>query len=198
METLSMTRILFSLAALCLLSAPIVTANDTPAASKKATGGLSVGDDVAAFLVTKVAGANDDNVKNGATLCYRCKYGQRPMVMVFTHTTGDAVPKLVEKLDAAVAKHSSEQLKGFVTLIGNEPEELTRQAKTLATQFGDKNVPIVVAKDSKNGPASYKLDPGTAVTVLIVNHSQVVARHNFAADQVDVAAVMKEVDEMLN
>ncbi len=214
-----MTRILFSLAALCLLTAPIVTADEPATANKQcctkdsctkdccskesctkdcSTKGLSAGDDVGAFLVTKVAGAKDDNVDNGDSLCYRCKYGQRPMVIVFTRVTDGSVPKLVEQLDAAVAKHSKNQLKGFVTLIGKEQKELTSEGQAMASKLGDKNIPIVVAKDSENGPSNYKLDANTAVTVVLVNHSQVVARHNFAADKVDVAAVMKQVNEMLN
>lgn len=191
-----MTRYLLSLAALCMLSAPIVSA-DEPTKDVADTG-LCAGDDVGAFLVTKVAGAADDDVDDGATLCYRCKYGQRPMVMIFTRTTDGAVSKLVEQVDAAVAKHSKEELKGLVTLIGSEPTKLTVQGKAMASKLKDKNVPIVVAKDNENGPAAYKLDADTDVTVVLVNQSQVVSRHDFAADKVDVAAVMKQVNEMLN
>lgn len=191
-----MTRYLLSLAALCMLSAPIVSADEST--KDAADKGLCAGDDVGAFLVTKVAGAANDDVDDGATLCYRCKYGQRPMVMIFTRTTDGSVSKLVEQVDAAVAKHSKEDLKGLVTLIGSEPTKLTVQGKAMASKLNDKNVPIVVAKDSENGPAAYKLDAKTDVTVVLVNQSQVVSRHDFAADKVDVAAVMKHVNEMLN
>lgn len=186
-----MTRFLLSLAALCMLSAPIVSAAE-------AAKGLCAGDGVGAFLVTKVAGASNDDVDDGATLCYRCKYGQRPIVMIFTRTTDGSVSKLIEQVDAAVAKHSKDDLKGLVTLIGSEPSKLTAQGKAMASKLNDKNVPIVVAKDTENGPANYKLDAKTDVTVLLVNQSQVVSRHDFAADKVDVAAVMKQVKEMLN
>lgn len=196
-----MTRFLLSLAALCLFSAPIVSA-DEPAKDCKGKDctakGLCAGDDVGVFLVTKVAGAANDDVDEGSTLCYRCKYGQRPMVMIFTRTTEGSVSKLVEQVDAAVAKHSDDELKGLVTLIGSESTKLTTQGKAMASKLKDKNVPIVVAKDTENGPANYKLDAKTDVTVLLVNQSQVVSRHEFAADKVDVAAVMKQVKEMLN
>ncbi|MFG0291072.1 MAG: hypothetical protein ACF8CQ_23095 [Rhodopirellula sp. JB044] len=186
-----MTRILFSLAALCLFTATTVTADD---ASK----GLCAGDNISMFLVTKVAGAEDDGVETGATTCYRCKYGQRPMVMVFTRSTDGEVANFVKKLDSTVAKHSDDQLKGLVTLIGGESSQLTDQAKEIAGKVDAKHVPIVVAKDTDNGPASYKLDDKTAVTVVLVNHSQVVARHDFSADNIDEAAVMNQVGEMLN
>ncbi|MCM2369548.1 hypothetical protein [Aporhodopirellula aestuarii] len=189
-----MTRILFSLAALCLFTASTVTADDSSDSSK----GLCAGDNISMFLVTKVAGAEDDGVEAGATTCYRCKYGQRPMVMVFTRSTDGAVAKFVKELDSTVAKHADDQLKGLVTLIGGESEDLTSQAKAIADKTDAKHVPIVVAKDTDNGPASYKLDDQTAVTVVLVNHSQVVARHDFAADKIDSAAVMTQVNEMLN
>ncbi|EMI44046.1 hypothetical protein [Rhodopirellula sp. SWK7] len=186
-----MTRFLFSLAALCLFTATTVSADET---SK----GLCAGDNISMFLVTKVAGAEDDGVETGATTCYRCKYGQRPMVMVFTRSTDGKVAEFVKELDSTVAKHSDDQLKGLVTLIGGESDKLTGQAKEIAGKVAAKHVPIVVAKDTDNGPASYKLDDSTAVTVVLVNHSQVVARHDFAADAIDSAAVMTQVNEMLN
>ncbi|TWT75139.1 hypothetical protein [Allorhodopirellula solitaria] len=194
-----MTRILFSLAALCLIGSPIVSAGDATASKDSADKGLCAGDKVGAFQVTKIAGGEGDSVKEGSTLCYRCKYGQRPMVMVFTRGTEGSVAKLVRRIDAAVVKHSDDELKGLVTLIGKEPEALTNDAKAMAKKLKNKkNVPIVVAKDAKNGPDSYKLNADTAVTVLLVNHSEVIARHDFAADQIDVPAVMKQVKEMLN
>lgn len=189
-----MTRYLLSLAALCLFTASSVSAAE-PAASAK---GLSAGDNISMFLVTKVAGAQDDGVETGATICYRCKYGQRPMVMVFTRSTDGSVTKLVKELDAAVAKHADDQLKGIVTLIGAKTDELTKQATEIADKVGAKHVPIVVAKDTSNGPESYQLNGETAVTVVLVNHSQVVARHDFAAGKVDTAAIIKDVNEMLN
>lgn len=189
-----MTRFLLSFAALCLFTASSVSAKE-PAASSP---GLSAGDNISMFLVTKVAGAEDDGVETGATTCYRCKYGQRPMVMVFTRSTDGSVTKLVKELDASVAKHTDEQLKGIITLIGAKTDDLTKQATEIADKVGAKHVPIVVAKDTANGPESYKLNGKTAVTVVLVNHSQVVARHDFAADQVDVAAIINEVNEMLN
>ena len=45
--------------------------------------GLEPGKLIGPFDVVKCAGP-DDNVKVGSELCYRCKYGARPMVMVFS------------------------------------------------------------------------------------------------------------------
>ncbi|WP_153555168.1 hypothetical protein [Roseimaritima sediminicola] len=156
---------------------------------------LKEGDPIGAFYVTKVAGAEDDGVEAGQELCYRCRYGQRPMVMVFARKHSEQLNQLVGKLDQAVQSHSDEQLKGFVTLLGGEADSLKKDAEKLASATNVKQVPVVVAKDTKNGPRNYKLDADADVQVVIANNSQVVSNHAFAADKVDVDAVMSDVEK---
>lgn len=158
---------------------------------------LKAGDPIGPFYVTKVAGP-DDNVKTGQTLCYRCKYGSRPMVMVFARETGGKVADLVKQLDTAVAKHEDAELRSFVTLIGGETESLRGTAEKMAKSVGVKNVPITVAEDSENGPSNYKLDPKAEVTVVVAKDSEVKCQHTFTAADIDIAAVMKEVQGLLN
>ena len=167
-------------------------------AADTATECLKQGDPIGAFYVTKVAGAAEDGVSEGDELCYRCKYGQRPMVMVFTRKGGSKVNELVGMLDKAVTDHKDSQFKGLVTVLGADQSSLKGQATEIAEQSGAKNIPVVVAADSENGPESYQIDPSAEVTIIIANESQVVASHSFAADSLDVASVMKEIEEMLN
>jgi hypothetical protein len=166
-------------------------------AADSATVGLKQGDPIGAFYVTKVAGAEDDGVKNGQELCYRCKYGQRPMVMVFTRKNSEQLSKLVSELDKAVDKHGDAQLRAFVTVMGEDQSSLKSSAKELAEASKSKKVPVAVASDTQNGPASYRLDPEAEVTVILANESQVVASHSFKADSVDSSAVLKEIAAML-
>lgn len=166
-------------------------------AADSATSGLKQGDPIGAFYVTKVAGAEDDRVKVGEELCYRCKYGNHPMVMVFTRKSGEKVTQLVNQLDKAVAKHSDSQLRAFVTVIGEDQATLKSSAKEIATSAESKKVPVTVATDNENGPASYRLNPEAEVTVLVAEGGQLVASHAFKADAVDSAAVMKEIEQLL-
>ena len=71
--------------------------------------GLQAGADIGAFYVTKVAGAEADGVKTKANLCYRCKNGKRPQVMVFTRSSDDNVVNLIDQLDAAIVKNESKR-----------------------------------------------------------------------------------------
>lgn len=178
-----------------VLSAALVAT--VAVAADSASVGLKQGDPIGAFYVTKVAGAEDDGVKAGDELCYRCKYGNRPMVMVFTRKSSDKLAQLVSQLDKAVEKHSDSKLQAFVTVMGEDQAALKSSAKAIAKSAEAKKVPVAVASDNENGPANYRLDPKAEVTVIMATEGQVVASHSFKADAVDSAAVMKEVEQML-
>ena len=188
-----MTRVLALASLLCLTVVPTVFAGDAATDD-----GLCKGDSIGAFYVTKVGGAEGDGVEVGESLCYRCRYGGRPMVMVFARKAGSNVEKFVKDLDQAVGEASDADLKGLVTMLGAESETLEKEAKTLTSHTGVKNVPVVVSKDPENGPGSYKLNPTAEITVVIADRSQVVAKHEFSADSIDTAAVMSDVKSVLN
>ncbi|QEG40517.1 hypothetical protein [Roseimaritima ulvae] len=158
---------------------------------------LAEGDPIGAFYVTKVAGAEDDGVEAGQELCYRCRYGGRPMVMVFARKNSEKLNQLVGKLDKAVASHSDNQLKSFVTLVGADTETLKKEASKLASSTSVKGVPVVIAKDNENGPRNYKLDSKADVTVVIANNSQVVSNQTYTADDVDADAVIAAVEKAI-
>lgn len=192
-----MTRVTVLAALACLtFAATFATADD--AATATCDAGLCKGDSIAPFYVTKIAGAEDDGVDVGEALCYRCRYGSSPMVMVFARGTGEKMTELVKSLDSAVAKHQDSKLKGLVTVYGGEADTLKEAATTLASASASKMVPIVVPSKAGENFAAYKLTEGADVTIVIASGGQVTARHNFAADSIDIAAVMGEVEEMLN
>lgn len=169
----------------------------TMAAESSTEDGLKQGDPIGAFRVTKVAGAEDDGVEPGDDLCYRCRYGSRPMVMIFARDTGGKVTDLVQKLDVAVGENEESRLSGLLTFIGAEASELKTKATEFAKASGVKRVPVVVAKDAKTGPLAYQISDA-AVTIVVAKDSQVIAAHAFDADSIDVAKVMQEVKQMLD
>jgi hypothetical protein len=158
---------------------------------------LKKGDSIGVFYVTKVAGAEDDGVEVGEDLCYRCRYGSSPMVIVFVRETGGMVPDLIRQLDAAVAQNKESSFKALVALVGEDASLLKEAASEIAKQADVKQLPVVVAKDTKTGPLNYKLPRESAVTIVIGKDSQVVTTRCYAADKIDIAAVMKEVRHIL-
>ncbi len=160
--------------------------------------GLQEGDPIGVFYVTKIAGAVDDAVEPGETLCYRCRYGSRPMVMVFARDTGGMVPNLVRAIEKSVGENEESKLKGIMTLIGDDAAVLKDDAGKFAEKVQAKLVPVVVAKETKTGPLSYKISEDADVTIVLAKDSQVVNTHTFDAANIDVKSVISEVSEMLN
>lgn len=167
------------------------------AAAEELKSGPATGEPIAAFEVVKCAGAETDGVEAGKTLCYRCKYGSSPMVMVFSRTADGDVAKFVGDLDAAVAKHGDHGLKGFVNLLGAKKEDLEAKAKKLGKS--NKAVPVVVPVDFEKGPEGYALNDEAEVTIILAKKGKVVAAHAMAAGDfnADAAkAILADVEKL--
>ena len=160
--------------------------------------GLQAGADIGAFYVTKVAGADDDGVKTKANLCYRCKNGKRPQVMVFTRSNDAKVVNLIDQLDAAIAKNESKQLRAFVNVLGDSRGAANKGVKALATASKAENVPFVLPNEYENGPDNYQLNPEAEVTILVCNNHKVYASHAVAsAKELDVKKILESVTSSL-
>jgi hypothetical protein len=172
------------------------------AADKAATdlkSGPQEGESIGAFYVTKLCGAEDDGVDAGKNLCYRCKNGSRPQVMVFTRSAGPKVAQLVRKLDKAVAKHEDSQLRVFVNFMGEDKDDLVETAKKFAAKSKAKNVPFVVPNEFENGPDNYGINSKADVTVVLASDSAVKASYAVAsAKELDVEAVVSNLSKILN
>src|SRR5262245_59097695 len=116
------------LTSLCVICGLLVGVTFVGAAELKS--GVQPGDAINPFDVVKCAGP-DDGVKIGDELCYRCKYGSRPMLMVFARKSDKSLAKLAKELDSAVKKNKEEKLAAFVNLLGENRDELEASAKEL-------------------------------------------------------------------
>ena len=168
------------------------------AASDGLKSGPQDGDKIGAFYVTKVAGAEEDGVAEGKNLCYRCRNGARPQVIVFTRSTDGKVKELVKKLDKAVSKNESSQLRVFVNLLGDDKDDLADTCKKFASVTKAKNVPFVVPNEFENGPDNYGINAKADVTIMLASELGVKASHAVAkADQLDVDQVIKDLGKIL-
>lgn len=156
--------------------------------------GVQPGDAIGAFDVIKCAGTEDDGVSLGDKLCYRCKYGNRPMVMVFSRKSDESIAGLVKKLDGAVQKNSDDNLAAFVNLLGDNEDALEAHAKELGKKAAAPRVPVVVPVEYENGPADYGINPHAEVTVIMAVKGKVVANHAYGPGQLG----KKAVDEILS
>lgn len=160
--------------------------------------GLQAGADIGAFYVTKVAGAESDGVKTKANLCYRCKNGKRPQVMVFTRSSDTTVVNLIDQLDAAIVKNESKQLRAFVNVLGDSRNAASKGVKSIASASKAKNVPFVLPNEYENGPDNYQLNPEAEVTILVCNNHKVFASHAVSsAKELDVKKILESVTSSL-
>lgn len=184
-----------SLGLVVALATSVVTAGDKEGLKS----GPQCGDGIGAFYVTKIAGAAEDGVDEGQNLCYRCKNGQRPQVMVFTRSTNKKVAELVQKLDKAIAENESSELRVFVNLLGEDKEELSAQAKKFASKSKAKNVPFVVPNEFENGPENYGINAKADITITLASDSNVKATHAVTkAKDLDVDTVLADLAKILN
>jgi hypothetical protein len=153
------------------------------AALAEVTSGQQVGESVGAMTVTKVTGNPLDGVPDGKTLCYRCKMGSRPVVMVFARTADTGLAKLLKKLDEEIEEHQSAKLTGFVNMLGTDAETLKKDTAEFVKLHGIERIAFVVPEESANGPTDYKIAPDADLTVVCFKGGKVQANHAFAKGQ---------------
>lgn len=108
----------------------------------------------------------------GQELCYICRYGGRPSLVVFTRTLDGHLPETAKAIDRLVHKHKAQRLAGFVVLLGeNTPAHRQRLAR-LATDH-NLAIPLTIASDGKAGPKAYKLDGHWDTLVLVTHRNKV-------------------------
>ncbi|RLT18710.1 MAG: hypothetical protein DWI27_04160 [Planctomycetota bacterium] len=150
-------------------------------ASAEVTSGPQVGDRVGAFTVTKVTGNPDDGVVDGKKLCYRCKMGQRPVVMVFARSADDKLAKFLLKLEEEIEEHQDSKLSAFVNMIGTDEESMKKAAADFVAKHGIKRVAFVIPEDVANGPENFNIAPDADLTVICYKGGEVKANHAFAS-----------------
>ncbi len=150
--------------------------------------GLKPGSSVPAFQVVDVTGP-----KKGQQLCYRCSYGQAPVVAAFIKGTGTDAAKVLGNLQAVVEKNKG--VKSFVVFMGGP--ELKSSIEKIAA---DKKISIPLTL-LPNGPlaadiAGYQINPQVDNTILLWNKGTV--RAGFAnVAETDWSAIEKATANLM-
>jgi len=156
--------------------------------------GLKVGDEVGAFTVTDVTGP-----EAGKSLCYRCRYGNQPVVSIFAREINDELATLVKNVDQVVGQNRGEKMAAFVVLLSDDPSAQEGALKALAKEHGITNTPLTVF-DDKNGPPSYKITDAD-FTVMMWVEGELKVNETFKAGQLSpqtVTQVVGQTDTILN
>lgn len=180
---------------LCLTLAGVVVCAGLSFAAAKS--GLGVGESVPAFYVQDVTG----QFAGEKPLCYRCRFGDRPVVTVFTQNPDEKIESLVKQIDKSVGEHKRDKMAAFVVVLSDEPKGQETKLKEIAKKAGGlKNVPLTTYENA-DGPAEYKLSKEAETTVMMWVDGEVKVNHAFAKGELDdeaIETIMSETSKILN
>jgi hypothetical protein len=173
--------------ALCVMGFVASACQFTSAADLKS--GLQVDEYPHAFNVTDVTGPSA-----GKKLCYRCQYGERPVVSIFVRKMDANTAKLVKQLDEVVAKHEEKKMAAFVTVLSDDPDAQETTLKQTADDQKISHTPLTVFENAV-GPTKYKIDEHAGVTVMMWVDNNVKVNHAFADGDLSDAAIAKVIED---
>lgn len=159
-------------------------------AAEKVQSGLEKGGKVPAFYVKDVTGP----AKDGEELCYRCRYGNQPVVTIFAKEMTDEVAALTKELDGVVAKNRDQKMAGFVVLLTNEPEKAAPGLTKTAEKMKIEQLPMTTYKGTE-GPKGYKINEKADVTVMMWVEGTVKVSEGFNKGDLTKEAISKVVSE---
>lgn len=157
-------------------------------AAENVQSGLEPGAAPPAFNVLDVTGP-----AKGESLCYRCRYGGRPVVSIFTREVNEDVAELTKRIDDLVAKNSDQKMAGFVVLLTDDPDQAEPKLEATAKSKSIKQVPLTVYEGA-TGPKGYKISDDAAVTVMMWVDSKVKVNHAFTTAKLD----KKSIDQIVS
>jgi len=151
--------------------------------------GLEKGTRVGAFDVKDVTGPN-----KGDELCYRCRYGNQPVVSVFAKEMTDEVAQLSKELDKVIAKNRDQKMAGFVVLLSDNPEKAAASLTAAAEKHKIEQMPLTTF-NGINGPESYKLNSKADVTVMMWVEGKVKISQGLSKADLNKETIAKLVSE---
>ena len=167
-----------------------------PAHAVELKSGLEVGDRPRAFHVTDVTGP-----AAGDTLCYRCKYGGRPVVTIFIRRIDENVSRLIAEVDLVVGKNREDKrMAAFVVKLSEDRDAAEEALKNMARKSRLRHTPLTIF-DGAAGPRGYNVAKDAEVTVMMWVDSVVRVNHAFTHGQLDkstIAGIVNDTEKILN
>lgn len=180
-------------ASLALLVAGTVTYAAAPVKSVKS--GLQVGDRTPAFNVNDATGPHA-----GKTLCYRCKFGGRPVVNIFAREMTPEVSELIAQIDKKVGANRSQRMAAFVVHLTDDVDSSAKTLQKVAKSKHLENTPLT-NYEGTSGPASYKIAKNAEVTVMMWVNGVVKVNHAFSTGKLSkesIQSIVSDTSAILN
>lgn len=166
-----------------------------PALASSPESGLKVGETVSPFHPTHVTGP-----LKGTTNCPPCTFGARPQVQVWAN--GDDIKNLLfitRMLDREMKANEKPELKAFVIVLTDTPEETAKMLEAVATRAGTKDVGLAYLSKKDAAVSDYKFNVSSDVknTVFVYRDKKVSEKFiNLKADEQGLGELAKAIGKV--
>lgn len=177
----------------CVLLPALLAAAGEIAESRKPPlkSGLKPGDEVGSFYTRAVTGPLMNR-----SVCYVCRNGQRPVVMILLRRIDPELKPLMQRVDRLVDRNRAIGLRGFGVLIGDDSRQATSAVQTFA--FDNRiSLPLTIAGETVAAAGNPNVSREAAVTVVLYRKLKVVQSWSFRHGElrpVAVKAIAKRIE----
>ena len=162
------------------------------ASARPLDSGRRVGDYVPTFYMRVVTGPLMNK-----SVCYVCRNGGRPVVMVLLRRLEPKLRPLLRNIDRLVDKNRIGGLRSFGVLLSAEPLKAVSSVQTFS--FNNKiSMPLSVAPDTVASPVCQAIHTDAAVTIVLYRRRRVESKFSFRAGEMaleDVRNIIRHIRE---
>ena len=123
----------------------------------------------------------------GKSVCYVCRNGDRPVVVVVLRDLGADVASLLKELDRTVNLHRAEGLRCFAMLLTEQPQQDAARLQTLAFD-GKIEVPLTLVSENALQGSQLAMPRDCMISVIAYRDRRVVERFEYRAEGCDKSA----------
>lgn len=167
---------------------PAANSKTVPQTHRSLESGPKTGSTIHQFFVRAVTGPHRNR-----SVCYVCRYGSRPVVMVLIQKPDPKIATLLKAIDAVVDDNRISGLRSFGVLV---TDESARAVPILQTMAFDARIrmPLTAATTAIAGSSCHNLHEDAATTVILYRNQQAVKNYPFTAGAIDERSIKPLMD----
>jgi hypothetical protein len=123
----------------------------------------------------------------GKSVCYVCRNGDRPVVIVMLRDLSPEATSLLKELDQAVNRNRASGLRCFAVLFSDKPQRDSARLQTLA--FDEKiELPLTIAGEAAMQGSTLAFPPEATLAVITYQDRRIIERFSFSPGGCDAKA----------
>lgn len=157
---------------------------------KSLQSGPKIGSTIHQFFVRAVTGPHRNR-----SVCYVCRYGSRPVVMVLIQKSDPKIATLLKTIDAIVDDNRVSGLRSFGVLVTDESARAVPILQTMA--FDEKiRMPLTAATTAIAGSSCHNLHKDAATTVILYRDQQAVKNFAFVKGEISKRSIRPLIESV--